>query len=39
MNRGHDMLYKPVSRPSKYIFLFCYLLLEKIMKNISVNAF
>ena len=27
------MLYKPTSRPSKYIFLLCYLLLEKVIEN------
>ena len=27
------MLYKPTSRPSKYIFLLCYLLLKKVIEN------
>ena len=33
------MLCKPTSRPSKYIFLLCYLLLKKVIKNISFNVF
>ena len=32
-------LYKPISRPSKYIFLLCYLLLKKVIENISFNVF
>ena len=27
------MLYKPTRRPSKYIFLLCYLLLKKVIEN------
>ena len=29
------MLYKPINRPSKYIFLLCYLLLKKLMEKIK----
>ena len=36
---GLDMLYKPISSPSKCIYLLCYLFLGKVMENISFNLF
>ena len=33
------MLYKSISWPPKCIFLLCYLLLKKVMENISFNVF
>ena len=35
---GIHMLQKPINRPSKYIFLLCYLLLEKIEEKKALSA-